>query len=85
MANPNDQRCVAVLLRPFDCFSLRLEGGKKVVGMVLDNIAKLTNLTARESTMSNVYIEPRPKGRPEGDPIDDFGLTLAGCSISDAR
>ena len=33
---------------------------------------KLTNLTARESTMSNVYIEPRPKGRPEGDPIDDY-------------
>jgi hypothetical protein len=22
--------------------------------------------------MSNVYIEPRPKGRPEGDPIDDY-------------
>jgi hypothetical protein len=38
MANASDQRCVAVLLRPFDCFSLRLEGGKKVVGMVLDNI-----------------------------------------------
>jgi hypothetical protein len=33
---------------------------------------KLTNFTARESTMSNVYIEPRPKGRPEGDPIDDY-------------
>ena len=33
---------------------------------------KLTNLTARESTMSNVYIEPRPKGRPKGDPIDDY-------------
>jgi hypothetical protein len=33
---------------------------------------KLTNLTARESTISNVYIEPRPKGRPEGDPIDDY-------------
>jgi hypothetical protein len=22
--------------------------------------------------MPNVYIEPRPKGRPEGDPIDDY-------------
>ena len=22
--------------------------------------------------MANVYIEPRPKGRPEGDPIDDY-------------
>jgi hypothetical protein len=20
----------------------------------------------------NVYIEPRPKGRPEGDPVDDY-------------
>ena len=38
MANASDQRCVAVLFRPFDCFSLRLEGGEKVVGMVLDNI-----------------------------------------------
>ena len=22
--------------------------------------------------MSNVYIEPRPKGRREGDPVDDY-------------
>jgi hypothetical protein len=22
--------------------------------------------------MTNVYIEPRPKGRPEGSPIEDF-------------
>ncbi len=22
--------------------------------------------------MANVYIEPRPKGRREGDPIDDY-------------
>jgi len=22
--------------------------------------------------MPNLYIEPRPKGRPEGDPIDDY-------------
>jgi hypothetical protein len=25
-----------------------------------------------ETKMANVYIEPRPKGRPEGDPIDDY-------------
>jgi hypothetical protein len=29
---------VAVLLRPFDCFSLRLEGSEDVVGVILDNI-----------------------------------------------
>ena len=22
--------------------------------------------------MTNVFIEPRPKGRPEGDPIEDY-------------
>jgi hypothetical protein len=22
--------------------------------------------------MPNVYVEPRPKGRPEGDPIEDY-------------
>jgi hypothetical protein len=22
--------------------------------------------------MANVYVEPRPKGRPEGEPIDDY-------------
>ena len=22
--------------------------------------------------MANVYVEPRPKGRPEGDPITDY-------------
>lgn len=22
--------------------------------------------------MANVYVEPRPKGRPEGSPIEDF-------------
>jgi hypothetical protein len=22
--------------------------------------------------MPNVYVEPRPKGRPEGEPIDDY-------------
>ena len=25
-----------------------------------------------KTKMANVYIEPRPKGRPEGDPIDDY-------------
>ena len=29
---------MVVLLRPLDCFSLRLEGGEKVVGMVLDHV-----------------------------------------------
>jgi hypothetical protein len=24
------------------------------------------------SAMANVYIEPRPKGRPEGSPIEDY-------------
>lgn len=24
--------------------------------------------------MSNVYIEPRPKGRPEGTPIEDYAV-----------
>jgi hypothetical protein len=24
------------------------------------------------NTMANVYIEPRPKGRPEGEPIHDY-------------
>ncbi len=24
--------------------------------------------------MTNVYIEPRPKGRPQGDHIDDFAV-----------
>jgi len=25
-----------------------------------------------EGTMANVYVEARPKGRPEGSPIDDY-------------
>jgi hypothetical protein len=29
---------MAVLLRPFDCFSLRLEGGEKVVGLRADRL-----------------------------------------------
>ncbi len=28
--------------------------------------------------MSNVYVEPRPKGRPEGTAIDHYVLELAG-------
>ena len=27
--------------------------------------------------MANVYVEPRPKGRPEGAPIDDYILEFA--------
>jgi hypothetical protein len=31
------------------------------------------NKTAyQEKSMANVYIEPRPKGRPEGSHIDDY-------------
>jgi hypothetical protein len=29
---------MAVLLRPFDCFALGLEGGKDVIGVILNNI-----------------------------------------------
>jgi hypothetical protein len=25
-----------------------------------------------DTKMPNVYVEPRPKGRPEGGPIDDY-------------
>jgi len=28
--------------------------------------------------MANVYVEPRPKGRPEGTPITDYVLEFAG-------
>ena len=28
--------------------------------------------------MPNVFVEPRPKGRPEGSPIEDYVLELAG-------
>lgn len=31
-----------------------------------------------ESAMSNVYVEPQPKGRPEGTPITGYHLILAG-------
>jgi hypothetical protein len=27
-----------------------------------------------EADMANVYIEPRPKGRPEGTPIEDYAV-----------
>src|SRR5262249_44378860 len=27
---------------------------------------------SEETTMANVFVEPRPKGRPDGDPIDDY-------------
>ncbi len=27
--------------------------------------------------MANVYIEPRPKGRPEGTPIEDYVVEFA--------
>src|SRR5258708_39880523 len=26
----------------------------------------------RRANMANVYVEPRPKGRPEGSPIEDY-------------
>jgi hypothetical protein len=28
--------------------------------------------------MPNVYVEPRPTGRPEGTPIEDYVLEFAG-------
>lgn len=28
--------------------------------------------------MPNVYVEPRPKAKPEGTPIDDYVLEYAG-------
>ena len=34
--------------------------------------SELERVTAGGDDMPNVYIEPRPKGRPEGDPIDDY-------------
>jgi hypothetical protein len=33
---------------------------------------KRPRFSHREEIMPNVYVEPRPKGRPEGDPIDDY-------------
>ncbi len=35
MTDARDSRAMAVLLRPFDCFVLGLEGGEHVVGVVL--------------------------------------------------
>jgi len=31
-----------------------------------------------EIPLPNVYVEPRPKGRPEGTPIADYVLEFAG-------
>jgi len=28
--------------------------------------------------MPNVYVEPRPRGKPEGAPIEDYVLEIAG-------
>jgi hypothetical protein len=28
--------------------------------------------------MPDIYVEPRPKGRPDGTPIDDYVLEFAG-------
>jgi hypothetical protein len=39
---------------------------------VLDRWSHIAKYLVTENNMANVYIEPRPKGRPEGDPIDDY-------------
>ena len=31
--------------------------------------------------MANVYVEARPKGRPEGSPIDDYVVETAGDHV----
>jgi len=31
--------------------------------------------------MANVYIEPRPKGRPEGSPIEDYAVEDRANSV----
>ena len=38
MSNAGDVRCMAVLLRPIDCFSLCFKRGECVVGVVFDYI-----------------------------------------------
>jgi hypothetical protein len=38
----------------------------------------VTALHAEENLMPNVYVEPRPKGRPEGTPITDYILEFSG-------
>ena len=35
--------------------------------------------------MTNVYVEARPKGRREGDPIDDYVVSLLALGISTTR
>jgi len=37
-----------------------------------DSFAPIVQGRSRKSTAANVYIEPRPKGRPRGSPIDDY-------------
>lgn len=32
--------------------------------------------------MANVYVEPRPKGRPEGSPIEDYVLEYADNAVA---
>jgi hypothetical protein len=35
----------------------------------------------RRTIMANVYIEARPKGRPEGSPIDDYVVETQGDQV----
>jgi hypothetical protein len=35
--------------------------------------------------MPNVYVEPRPKGRPEGAAITDYVLEFAGDRLVDGK
>jgi len=35
------------------------------------------NLQLKENAVTNVYVEPRPKGRPEGTAITDYVLEYA--------
>ena len=38
----------------------------------------LVSPAREERTMANVYVEPKPKGRAEGSPIDHYVLEYAG-------
>ena len=38
MPNARDVRSVPVLLRPFDCFALRFEGGEDMIRVILNHI-----------------------------------------------
>jgi len=44
-------------------------------------IAPLVPRRSARSTVANVYIEPRPKGRPEGTPIDDYVVEDGGDHV----